>query len=276
LRTQVRQANWTAALESLADATLDPAAITIAAVQQDVAFYKALANGRLAQSGTGDAAKARDDMEKFIADNPNSYHYFEAVEVLGDLYASSAEPAKAVPHYQKLSEAPWTDYKMRAFVATGKANMAAGNAEEANKQFDQALQLGQGMDADALVAAQLLAARLGKAAAMAKTGQAAEGITMVKEVIAKAPPEEKELHAAAYVTLGNCYVASGDTPENNKAALLAYLHVDVLYYAYGDYHAEALYNLAKLWQALKRPDRATEADQVLKSRYKNSAWARKT
>ena len=68
---------------------------------------------------------------------------------------------------------------------------------------------------------------------------------------------------------------AGNDPTNQKAALLAYLHVDVLYFNYPNYHAESLYHLSKLWEQIGKRDRAKEAKDKLTTRYKGSSWANK-
>ena len=93
---------------------------------------------------------------------------------------------------------------------------------------------------------------------------------MVEQVIKDADPEQKELHARAYNALGSCYQRAGQA----KDALLAYLHVDVLYSSVPDAHAEALANLATLWRSIGQESRAREARQVLEQRYANSKWAK--
>ena len=70
--------------------------------------------------------------------------------------------------------------------------------------------------------------------------------------------------------LRRCHVAS----NKPKDALLAFLHVDVLYNTVPASHAEALAKLVPLWEAIGKPGRAREARQLLRERYPNSRWAR--
>ena len=60
-----------------------------------------------------------------------------------------------------------------------------------------------------------------------------------------------------------------------KEALLAFLHVDILYPGVPDAHAEALANLAELWDQVHKGERANRARQTLQEQYKDSPWAKK-
>ena len=108
----------------------------------------------------------------------------------------------------------------------------------------------------------------------------AKGIALINQVIAGADEENTRLHAMAFLALGKCFDKlkntnsnSKDKEKNTKEALMNYLKVDVLYYSYPQYHAEALYHLVRLWKAVNRPDRAKEAKGLLQSRHPNSVWA---
>jgi len=110
-----------------------------------------------------------------------------------------------------------------------------------------------------------------KAAAQVGGGNSDEAIKSVEAIIAKADPENVELHARAYNILGNAYRRAG----KKKEALLAFLHVDLLYSKFPDQHAEALANLATLWAEVDKADRAAQARGVLKEKYPDSVWAAK-
>ena len=96
---------------------------------------------------------------------------------------------------------------------------------------------------------------------MSQTGPLDAAVKMVEQVILDADPEQKELHARAYNALGNCYQRAGQTTD----ALLAYLHVDVLYSSVPDAHAEALANLVPLWQSIGQDARRRGATMSKKS-----------
>ena len=78
------------------------------------------------------------------------------------------------------------------------------------------------------------------------------------------------MYAKAYNALGTVQNQAGNT----KDALLAFLHVDVLYSNYPRMHAESLYHLTSLWDKLNEGERSMQCRQMLKSRYGNSPWAK--
>jgi len=176
----------------------------------------------------------------------------------------------ATRYYQAMGEAPFPEYKMRAGVSTGRALVKQQQYDQALAEFEKVLALA-GQASGPAGESQAMAATLGKAECLSRTGQGEQGADLVEEVIAKLPPESAELHARAYVTLGNCYAQSKST----KQALLAFLHVDVLYFGNPEAHAEALWNLTVLWNEVGKPQRALEASQLLKERYAGSEWARR-
>jgi tetratricopeptide (TPR) repeat protein len=153
-------------------------------------------------------------------------------------------------------------------VLIARSLLTAGKNAEAMAKFDEVLASpATGKEADA----QKLAATLGKAQAQAAGGDTEPAIKAVEDVIAKAAPEERELHARAYNALGNCYAKAG----KKKEALMAFLHVDLLYSGNKEQHAEALANLIPLWNDEKRPDRANTARNTLKEQYPSSPWTPK-
>ena len=116
-----------------------------------------------------------------------------------------------------------------------------------------------------------LLAQAGKASCLAGTGSPDEGIKTAEDIIAKNSPENNaELFGRTYNALGACYLKL----KKPQDALMAYLHTDVLFYSNPEVHAEALYNLSKLWLALKKQDRADSARNLLTDRYAGSVWAK--
>jgi len=265
-RVHLSAGRYNDALEALQK--LQPADLPRAEIQQDVAFYKALCSARLALGGTGTLESAKDLMSAFVHGNVNSYHFYEGCEVLGNLYVALQQYADAEKYYVQLEKSPWPEYQMRGSVVIGRARLAQGKTAEALQAFNQVLALQATTDQ---ARSQHLAAKLGIARCSAATGEPDEALEMVQQIIANADPEDVELHARAYNTLGTTLRKAGKTKE----ALLAFLHVDVLYFAVPETHAEALANLDELWTELHKTEQAVRARRILQEQYQNSPWAKK-
>jgi tetratricopeptide (TPR) repeat protein len=249
-------------------AKIDAATLKRDFVRQEVEFFQAYCAAKLALGGRGTINDAGRQLNNFVRTHPRNYHYFEAVEAMGDLLSADGKVELAQRQYNDIAtKAPWPEYRMRAAVSIGQALQGQGKHAEAIGQFDAALAM---TGAGGIVQSERLSATLGKAVSLAETGKLESAVTMVEQVIQEADPEQKELHARAYNALGSCYQRAGQP----KDALLAYLHVDVLYNSVPEAHAEALANLATLWQAIGQEGRAREARQTLEQRYAGSRWAK--
>jgi tetratricopeptide (TPR) repeat protein len=238
-------------------------------IKQDLEFYKALCSARLALEGIGQIADAGRMMNAFVDHHPQSYHYFQGIEVVGDLLVAVGQYPRAAEYYARLEAAPWPETKMRAGVAIGRALLAQGKSEDAMRAFDRVLAI---EEAGEPAAAQRLLASLGKAAVLAAAKRNDDAIALVENLLKKADSDDAQIQARAYNVLGTAYRQAGRVQE----ALLASLRVDLLYPEVFDAHAEALANLADLWQQVHKPERAQRAKRTLDERYKSSPWARKT
>lgn len=267
-RNLIQGGRFAEALAELAKVEADAKAMGRAEIKSDVEFFKAYAAAQTALGGAGDIAAAGRQMRGFLSSYPDSYHAYRATETLGDLFAAVNAHDQALRMYDQVAAAPWPDFKMRALVSKGRALRQQKRTEEALAAFDEALAAAAGQESP-LIANQANAATLGKAECLADMQKYDEAITLVHEVIAAADPEDAVLRGRAYNALGNCQRQAG----MQKEALLAFLHVDVLYYADPQAHAEALANLSELWLQADRPERAIAAKQMLQERYRDSAWA---
>jgi len=247
---------------------IDPDSVERAEVKQDVQFFTAYASGRQALSGGGDKAAAVSAMRAFVGANRNSFHFFAAAELLGDLAASLERYDNAVRYYNAISAAPWPDYKMKAGILEGRALLAQRKYGEAQAKFEGVI--GQAVDTPEATRQKLLA-EVGRAVCLAETGSHEQAIGTLHEIIKQNDPRELELFGRTYNALGRCQLKA----DRQKEALLAYLHVDILFFAESDVHAEALYNLSKIWAAVNKSDRAVSARSLLTDRYSGSVWAKK-
>ena len=265
-RTAVMAGQYEQALETLAELELPDA--TDVLIRQEAGFYRILALGRLALRGGGDPQQAGQEVLDFLRRERNTYHFFEAVELLGNLSAAAGNYDDAARYYQQLAKAPWPEYELRTYVLTGGALRAQGKFAEAAEQYARALQNGAG---DSAAIRQQALARIGQAACQAESGETDAAIAALEEVIAKNDPADETLFTQAYLALGAAYRKASRPLE----AVLAYLHVDLLFYGQREAHAEALYYLTVLWPQVEQPARAVDARQLLQSRYAGTIWAKR-
>lgn len=265
-KNNILSGHYEEALSALARVKTD--AISRKEFREDVDFYTALSTAQLAIGGSGKIADAGRLMIAFTKNYPDSYHYFQACEIVGDLLVANRSYAQAEEFYAKVAKAPWLDYQMRADTAVGRALLAQGKNSEALKAFEKVLASQRG---DALSQAQFQAAKMGKAAVLVAMKRNDEAVKLIESILQQTDTEDAAAMARAYNILGNALRQEG----KNKEALTAFLHVDLLYFSSPDAHAEALYNLGELWDELHKTDRAARARQTLEQQYKNSPWAQK-
>ncbi len=256
-------------------------------VRNDLSYLRALFSARLMLSGGGSgeeeeagadpavaAKKAAEEtivvatkMLDYLKQNPTSFHYYEANEVIGDLMTSIGRFDSSQKFYDKLAESPDAAYKARANLLRGRVTLASGKYDDAMKAFDGVL---ANPAKGKLGAQQAVEAKIGRTYSLAGSGKVAEAIKTLQEIIASADDGDIELLGRAYNALGNCYRKQKD----GKQALWAYLRTDLLYSTVADVHAEALANLTTLWADAKHPERALEAKNALHRQYPYSRWTK--
>jgi tetratricopeptide (TPR) repeat protein len=236
-------------------------------VGEEIAFCRAYSLAQLAISGTEDPRAAAQDMLAFIERYPNSFHYFKACELLGDIRVTLGQFADAQKCYAKLSEAPWPDYKIRAQVALGRSYLAQDKAAEADRSFNDAL----GNDAPGeLSEAQRTAARIGKARCMVLRDKADLAVSNLNEILDHLEGKHGEVNALAYNARGTALRKLGKLKE----AIRDFLRVHLEYNSQPDLDAEAVANLQSLFTADHKPIHAQEMEAILRDKYKNSRWAK--
>lgn len=234
---------------------------------EEIAFCGAYCRAQLALSGAVEPVDAAKQMLKFITNSPNSFHYYRACELMGDLYAMQGKIPDAQKYYAKLGEAPWPDYKIRAHVALGRSYLAQGNAASAEKAFDEAL----ASDAPGeLAGIQRTSARIGKARCMVIAGKTGEAIESLNEIVDRTEEKTPEISAMAYNALGTALRKAGKPKE----AIRAFLHVHLEYSTLPDLDAEAVANLCKLFTEDHKPLHARDMQKILDENYANSRWAK--
>jgi tetratricopeptide (TPR) repeat protein len=237
-------------------------------VRTDLEFLVARVTARIALTDPSKQDEAAARLTAFLKSHANSFRFYEAQQWLGQVYLARGDHSAARAAFEVLSEAPWSDYRLLSKVNLGRVLMSSNQLEEAVKAFDEAIAAAGNSAADM---SRKYEAMVAKARALVAQNRHAEALAPLNEVLDHAPPEETALKAEAYVLQGACLQAT----NKSKEAVLAYLHVDVLFARESAFHAEALYHLARLWKAVQYPDRALEAQAKLEGMYPNSEWAKK-
>lgn len=282
---QVRGGNYVNANEQIRLAT--EAASDHPGVKDELAYYQMYVAAKVAMAGGRlvEMKQAKDAVAEYLKKGLLSWHYYDAVELLGELCLAIAplevENLRAGWYrlaideaYSRLRQAPWPETEIRAWIAQAKAQHLVQDASGSLASYDKAIEKAEDVikktkDADGHFASLALAAKVGKAEVLGDT-KPEEGIKLIQEIIAKASEEDSRVQAVSAVAIARCYQKA----NNPKEALIHYVKVDVLYYQQENLHAEALYNLSRLWAAppFNRADRAQEAADTLRTRYPGSVW----
>lgn len=227
-------------------------------------FVIARINTRMAFADAGKVDSAIGLLEAYRKAGKDHFRFYEATNLLGQLQLAKPDLAAARAAFGELAQAPSNDYQLAAQIAQGRILMAEGQQDAAVAEFDKAI-------AAAGEQARKFEALLGKAKALVNLSKHDEALAVLDEVTAKAPPTASALQAEAYVLQGNSLQAA----SRNKEAVLAYLHVDILFPRETAYHAESLFHMARLWKTVQAPERGVDAEAKLTSLYPNSEWAKK-
>lgn len=237
-------------------------------VKLDIDYFTVRTLARMALT---DPSKIPDVLKKladFQGKNGDSRHFYDAAGLQVELNLVKGDAAAAKSAAEILEKASGNDQKMAAKIALARVSLAENKIPEAQAAFEAVT----GMTTKGPVEdSRKLEAKLGLARCLQLQSKFPEAIKLLDEVISQSSPEDSKVQAEAYVRQGDCYQASAKT----KDALIAYLHVDVLFSTEKSFHPEALYNLTRLWNAVQQPDRANEAADKLTSEYPNSPWAQK-
>lgn len=218
----------------------------------------------LADSGSRDTALTA--IKEFREKHPGNFRYLEATMLHAAIVAETGDRAAAEALLQEVRSSSVPGFQLQAGVQLGRIQLAQGDALTAMAAFEDVIAATQNDAADRSVHFE---AMLGKSLCLQKQSKQPEAVQVLDEIIERAASEDSRLLAEAWLRKGSCLQETNQL----KAALMAYLHVDVLYSSEPAEHAEALFHLSKLWEETKRPDRAADADARLKEKYPNSSWA---
>lgn len=237
-------------------------------LKTELEFLIARVKGKLALVDPAQADPAKEALNTFRTANKINFRYLEATLLQASVHSIKGETDEGRALLTEVQQSSVEGFKLQAGVDLGRLLLNAGNAAEAQAAFDGVIQQSQGKPE---AAAALYDSMLGKALCLKQQAQLDEAIQTLDEVIEKTPESETRTLAEAWVRKGDCLRQQQQT----KPALMAYLHVDVLYSGEPAQHAEALLRLSELWGPCGHQDRAVECSARLSERYPKSEWAKK-
>ncbi|QEG24720.1 hypothetical protein MFFC18_46420 [Mariniblastus fucicola] len=262
-RDRIDDGRFDEALEQLDQVKLGGNPITDA----EVAWYRAVAKSEMAFSGGAfSAIDAGSEVQKFIKGNPKSHHLIPATDLMGRLAMADGKLDFAAKQFDILTDSKWPEYVVRGYFFGGEAYMRAEKFPLAMAAYDKILALPGN---DNITQRYQRLAQCQKARVAAVTGDPEASIDQLKSIIRQENPDDKELFAYAYNALGACHLKRNDLAEAEEK----YLFTHLLFDTESAPHAEAVFRLANIWTAQKKTDRASEAREILKSRYRNTWWS---
>ena len=242
---------------------------TNAAVKAEIEFLTARVTARVAlEEDASKLADASKLLDAFVKGQSDNFRYFDALQLLGAVQLAAEDYPGAESSFGKLEKAPWSDYKMAAQNSTAKLAFQKGDLTAALTAYEQVLSQSGSSPGEVSRRNEAL---IGKASVQLKQGNADIALQAVAEAILKTDPEDSVVQAGAWNLKGDCLKSQGKVKE----AILAYLHVPVLFEKEKVALAEALYNLAVLWPRADQPERGLAARQELQENYPDSPWTKK-
>jgi len=247
---------------------IDAASLPSEDMKQDYQFLRGYIAGTLAIKGKGDPKNALALLTNWVKDNAQSWQFYPAAELMGDLAVASGAADQAAKYYGGLAAAPFPELKTKGSFLQGKALMASKQNADAKVKFQQVL---EGKLSDPVSLKYQKMARIGIIQCDALEGKSNEAIGELEKMVDEGDSTDGELFAELFNTLGSLFAAAGRDEE----AVLSYLKTDQLYGAQSEAHAEALFRLSQLWTKTGATQKAADAKQKLEKLYPTSAWVRK-
>lgn len=265
-RTTERSGAFDTSLERLKEAKLEYSGAR-KEIKTEIDFLVARVQGKQALTDPTKIDAAKETLQAFRTANKSNFRYLEATLLQAALHSAKKESSEGKVLLKEVQASPVKGYQLQAGVDLGRLLLASGDAAGALTAFDDVVGKSQG---DKSAAGALYDGMLGRALCLKQQNQIDEALKVLEEVISQAAPSETRTLAEAWVRKGDCFRQQNQT----KAALMAYLHVDVLYPGEPVQHAEALLRLSRLWGPSGHEDRAVDASTRLTEQYPNSQWAK--
>lgn len=235
-------------------------------IATELEWARCSATMSLALADSVDGSKKLEDaikiMKIFVEKATEHYRFYEANALLGDALIRTKEFNDAKKYYQTLADASSAAMRARGEVGLAQVAFDEKNLDEARELFAKVAESKE-LDSvlDGLNAR--VNARIGLARVLTAQGDTTEALKTLDALLAETPNSATRQQAIVYNALGDVYVAANKPRE----AIVAYLHVDLLYPAARGERVKALRALAPLWEQVGRRDRAAETRTILLERF---------
>ena len=234
----------------------------------DLKYLIARTTAKMAATDPSKAADALRLLGDFRAANPTNFRYLEATLLNSKLLGQNGQAAEGQTLLVEVQQSNVKSYQLQAGVTLGNLMLQSEDLPGALEAFTSVVEQSTG---DQSAQGILFEGLLGQASCLQKQTKHSDAVKVLDRIIAEAAESEGATLASAWLRKGDSLKAESKA----KAALMAYLHVDVLYPGEAAQHSEALYHLANLWGPAGHVDRAAEASARLVSQYPNSTWAKR-
>ena len=236
-------------------------------IKAEMAFLTARVMSRQAMADPSKISAATEALEKFRLANRANFRYLEATLLQAALHTAGNQADEGKALLTEVQASSVKGFQLQAGVELGRLLLASGDSAGAQKAFEDVISKSQN-DESALSA--MYDGMLGKAMCLKQQNDIDGALAILENIIEKAADSETKTLAESWVRKGDC-LRQKNQP---KAALMAYLHVDVLYPGEPQQHAEALLRLSQLWGPSGHADRAIDASSRLTEQYPNSPWTK--
>jgi len=239
-------------------------------LRAEIAFSIARVNAKLAFADESRREAAKTLLVNFTDRYRSHYRFYDAQLLLGRVALAADDEIGAEAAFDVVIGSPWTDYQMAGKIGRARIELARGQVAAAKAAFNDVAGKPASTPAEA---SQRLEAMVGQAKCLQAESNHAEAVTILDQVVKQSSTTDVRLQAEAYLRQGDAYAALGGREED---AVMSYLHVDVLpsLAQQKDLHAEALYQLSRLWPAVGKPERGQAAAEKLGQNYPDSEWAK--
>jgi hypothetical protein len=222
--------------------------------ERHVQFKIARLLARLAEEDKDQTGAAVEALSRYLSKYADGWQVTQAARLLARLQLARGDAAGARKTYEDLAAIPKIPEAVRkeCDFQIAEAMIRGKDYSGAQKKLESLLSGSAGDEAQATRARIYLAECLGA------NQKLQEAVTQLETIIAKT--SDKDLKAAAYNALGDCYRLN----SKPRDALWPYLWVDVIYHQDRQEHVKAMEQLAQLFEELGDKTRAQEYRSRLK------------